>query len=104
MTHRFRGILVGAALSAAFCFADAALAAPRIYIRVPPPPIVVETRPVAPGPRHIWRGGYHRWDGSRYVWDPGSWVVAPRGRRAWVSGHWSRHRRGWYWVPGHWRR
>ena len=67
MTNRPRRIVVAASLAAALCLADPALAAPRIYIPVPPPPIVVETRPVAPGPRHVWVGGYHRWDGGQEV-------------------------------------
>jgi hypothetical protein len=53
-------------------FPTTAPAAPRIYVRIPPPPLVVETRPAAPGPRHVWVEGYHRWDGRGYVWAPGT--------------------------------
>jgi hypothetical protein len=78
-------------------------AAVRVYVNVAPPPLIVETRPPAPGPLYVWVGGYHRWDGRAYVWVPGRWVVPPRRHGRWVPGHWVRHRRGWFWVEGHWR-
>lgn len=80
-----------------------AVGSPRIYVRVPPPPVVVETRPPAPSPRHVWVDGYHRWDGRGYVWVPGTWRRAPRAHATWVAGHWVHGRRGWYWVGGRWR-
>jgi hypothetical protein len=84
-------------------FPTSALSAPRIYVNVPPPPLVVETRPPAPGPRHVWVQGYHRWDGHAYAWVPGTWRQAPRARARWTAGHWVHSRRGWYWVDGRWR-
>ncbi|HYB53544.1 MAG TPA: hypothetical protein VEG84_06740 [Thermoanaerobaculia bacterium] len=81
-----------------------ASAATRVYVAVAPPPLVVETVPVAPGPNHVWIAGYHRWDGHAYVWVKGHYVVAPRPHAAWVAGHWVHHAsHGWYWVDGHWR-
>jgi len=82
-----------------------ACAAPRrrVYVRVAPPPPVVETRIIAPGLRYVWLPGYHTWSGSAYVWVPGRWDLPPRARARWVPGHWSRDRRGWYFVEGHWR-
>lgn len=75
----------------------------RVYVRVAPPPAVVEVRGVAPGPGHIWVAGHHRWAGDRYTWVAGSWIVPPRPRAAWVPGHWKHTRSGYYWVDGHWR-
>ena len=76
----------------------------RVYVRVGPPVAIVETRPVAPGPRHVWIAGFHRWDGRAYAWVPGRWELPPAHHRAWVAGHWAHHRRkGYYWVDGHWR-
>src|SRR5262245_53517502 len=75
----------------------------RVYVGVPPPPVIVETVPVLPSPRHVWIHGYHRWDGGAYVWVPGQYVVAPRPRAVWVPGHWVEHGRGWYWREGYWR-
>jgi hypothetical protein len=78
--------------------------AARVYISVAPPPIVVETVPVAPGPNHVWIAGYHRWDGHAYVWVKGRYVVAPHAHAVWVAGHWVHHSsHGWYWVDGRWR-
>ena len=96
--------LAGALTLAGLLSATPASAGPRVYVRIAPPAPVVETVPVAPSPRHVWVGGYHRWSGQDYVWVPGHYVVRPRRYSAWVPGHWSQHRRGWYWVPGHWRR
>lgn len=79
------------------------VASPRIYVSVPPPPLVVETRPPAPSTRHVWVEGYHRWDGHAYVWTPGTWRRAPRAHAAWAPGHWVHGGRGWYWVGGRWR-
>jgi hypothetical protein len=79
------------------------LAAVRVYVPVPPPPLVVETAPVPPSPRHVWIGGYHRWDGRTYVWVPGRYEVPRRHYRVWVPGRWAQHRRGYYWVDGRWR-
>ena len=77
--------------------------AQHIYVRVGPPPVVVEH----PGPRPhrgwVWVGGFHRWDGGRYVWVPGHWVEPPRAHAEWVPGHWRHEAGGWYWVEGHWR-
>ena len=78
--------------------------AARIYVRVAPPPPIVEVRPPAPGRTHVWIGGYHRWNGSAYVWAPGRWELPPRPHGRWVPGHWSHHHQyGHYWVEGHWR-
>jgi len=75
----------------------------RVYVAVDPPPLIVESRPAAPGPHHVWIGGYHRWDGRAYVWVPGRWAVPPHPHSVWVAGHWKHAHKGWYWVGGHWR-
>jgi hypothetical protein len=81
-----------------------AAAATRVYVRVAPPVEIVETRPAAPHRGWVWRPGYHRWVHNRYEWVRGGWVKPPRGRSAWVPGHWDHERRGYFWVPGHWDR
>jgi hypothetical protein len=81
-----------------------AQAAPRVYLRIGPPAVVMETRPPVPHPGYVWRGGYHRWVGGRYEWFPGAWVRPPYPLAAWIPGRWERERRGWYWLPGHWAR
>jgi hypothetical protein len=76
----------------------------RIYLRIGPPPIVVEHRTVAPREGYVWQPGYHRWNGRTYVWTAGSWARPPHRYTHWVEGRWVRERRGYYWVPGHWAR
>jgi hypothetical protein len=96
---------LGVALLVSLSVAACATAGPRgrVYVRVAPPPVVVEARGIAPGPGHVWVGGYHRWAGDRYTWVAGGWVAPPRPRATWVPGHWKNTRQGHYWVEGHWR-
>ena len=76
----------------------------RIFVRIAPPPIVVEQRTLAPRPDYVWQPGYHRWDGRGYVWTAGVWSRPPYRHALWVPGHWVQDRRGYYWVGGHWTR
>jgi hypothetical protein len=98
----FAGSLITGAFLAGLAFTRVA-PAQRVYVGVAPPPVVVERRPVAPGPRYVWVGGYQSWNGRAYVWVPGHWMLPPGPARVWVQGHWRHNGYGWYWVPGHWR-
>ena len=91
-------------LLAGFLIIPMAEARTRIYVRVGPPPIIVEHQTLAPHPGYVWQPGYHRWDGTRYVWSAGTWARPPYRHAVWVPGHWVNERRGYYWVEGHWRR
>jgi hypothetical protein len=93
-------LILGTAVGAASACASAGA---RVYVRVPPPPPVVEARVVAPGPGLVWIPGYYTWNNAAYVWAPGRWVRPVRARARWVPGHWVHSRRGWYFVDGHWR-
>ncbi len=73
------------------------------YVRVAPPPAVVERPPAAPRPGYVWVPGYQRWDGRRYVWTGGRWVAPPRRTAVWVPGHWVQRPQGWFWIQGGWR-
>ncbi|HTV04799.1 MAG TPA: hypothetical protein VME86_05480 [Acidobacteriaceae bacterium] len=75
----------------------------QVYVRVAPPPPIVEHRPLRPGPQYVWLGGYHRWNGRVYVWVPGRWVVPPRPAAVWIPGHWAHSPHGYMWISGHWR-
>jgi hypothetical protein len=75
----------------------------QVYVRVAPPPVIVEHPTVRPGPHHVWIRGFYRWNGVRYVWTPGRWVIPPRHHARWVDGHWVRRPGGWFWMEGHWR-
>jgi hypothetical protein len=82
----------------------AASANAQVYVRIGPPPVVVEHPGPPPGAGYVWIHGYHRWDGNAYVWVPGRYEVRPRPRAVWVDGHWRHTRHGWIWIEGHWRR
>ena len=77
----------------------------QVYVRVGPPPVVIEHPGPRPGPHHVWVGGYHRWDGNRYVWVSGTYAVPPQPYyHRWVPGHWRNTPRGYIWIEGHWAR
>src|ERR1700722_13894495 len=52
-----------------------------------PPPIRVETRPIAPGPDFLWVDGYWYVVGGRYVWHSGYWSRPPYAGAHWVGPH-----------------
>jgi len=104
MTFRFWKTAIGAVVLSATLGAGAASAATRVYVRVAPPPLVVETRVVAPAPGMVWVPGYHRWNGSAYVWVGGVWMRPPHARAVWVPARWVQDRRhGRYVEQGHWK-
>jgi hypothetical protein len=90
-------------LLAGFLIIPTSEARARIYVRMAPPPVIVEQATVAPRAGYVWQPGYHRWSGRSYVWTAGVWARPPHRNAAWVPGHWANERRGHYWVAGHWR-
>ena len=76
----------------------------RVFVRIGPPPIVVEH--VVPQPRgyYVYQPGYHQWTGARYVWVSGQYVRPPYRHAHWRQGYWRHERRGYYYVQGYWRR
>ena len=72
-------------------------------VRIPPPPLRVETYGPAPGPGYIWIKGYWGYSGGNYVWQGGRWEQPPRGRRQWEDGRWERHGDRYRWREGRWR-
>ena len=79
------------------------VASAAVIVHVAPPPVVVETRPVAPGPGYVWIDGYQNWNGRAYVWVPGRWELPPRPHARWIAHHWVRRHGGWVLVEGRWR-
>jgi len=76
----------------------------RVYVRVGPPALIVETVFVSPGPGYVWLPGHYAWTDRGYVWVPGRWERPPRPRGRWVPAHWEHSKKfGWYFVEGHWR-
>ena len=85
------------------CFLLAATAIEaRVFVRIGPPPVVVEQPAPTPGPGYVWTPGYYRWDGHAYVWVPGAWVTAPWPGAHWVPPHWVRRHGGWVFINGYW--
>jgi WXXGXW repeat (2 copies) len=76
----------------------------RVFVRIGPPPVVVERQTVAPHAGYVWQPGYHRWNGQTYVWSSGTWARPPYRNARWIPGQWVQERRGHYWVAGHWSR
>ena len=76
----------------------------RIYLRIAPPPIVVERQVASVRPGYVWQPGYHHWTGRSYVWTAGTWARPPHHYSRWVPGRWVQTRRGYYWVNGYWLR
>ena len=85
------------------CAFAAGSANAQVYVRVGPPPVVVEHPGPRPHPGYVWIQGYQRWDGARYVWVPGRYEAPPRPRAVWVPHHWVHSRHGWVLVEGRWR-
>jgi YXWGXW repeat-containing protein len=79
------------------------LSAADIFVRIGPPPVVVERRAPPPARGYVWISGYQRWDGNRYYWVPGRWERPPRARARWEQHRWKRRNGGWVFVEGRWR-
>jgi hypothetical protein len=74
----------------------------EVVVNQDPPPPIVETVGVAPGPGYLWIGGYYHWNGGGWVWyrghyarppHPGAVWIHPRyefrgGRRVYIAGYW----------------
>ncbi len=93
--------LVLAALLAFTLLPAASIA--QVYVRIGPPPPVVERRGPPPDRGYVWVSGYHRWDDGRYVWVPGHWDRPPHPHARWERHHWVHRHGGWVLIDGHWR-
>ena len=69
----------------------------------PPPQVIVEQMPPAPGPAFVWQPGHWRWNGHDYFWVPGHYVERPRHVREWVAPHWEQRNGAYVLFEGHWR-
>jgi hypothetical protein len=67
-----------------------------------PPPPVLETVTIAPGPGFIWIGGGWVWR-NHWYWQRGHWDRPPRAGAVWVPHHYE-HRGGVHvFIRGGWR-
>jgi hypothetical protein len=94
-----RRLLFGTLIAFGLAFQGSAQ---EVVVKEKPPHVLVEKRPVRPGPEHVWVAGYHRWDGHAYVWVPGRWDRPPHPHAHWVAHHWVHRHGGWVLVEGHW--
>ena len=97
-----RHLLLTAALAAASCFVQPAVAQVNlgVVIGVPPPPVVVEPPP-PPRVGFAWAPGYWYWDGGRHLWYPGHWEPNRAGE-IFIGARWLPMPGGWQFFPGHW--
>jgi hypothetical protein len=83
--------------------ADSGAVTTDVEVTGPPPPEVVETVTVAPGPGFLWIGGYYGWEGGGWHWHPGHWEQRPRPGAVWVHPHYVYRGGRHVWVRGGWR-
>jgi hypothetical protein len=72
-----------------------------VAVSTPPPPPVVEVRPLARDPQAVWIAGYWHWTGMQYTWIPGHWELAPAGAR-WRGPHYWIREGTYFYQPGGW--
>jgi hypothetical protein len=78
-----------------------------VYPAAPPPEVVPEDRPVAPGQAYYYVPGHWNWTGNDWAWVSGYWVpqragyvyVAPR--YVWEGDRWVYYRAYWQAPRGH---
>lgn len=68
-----------------------------------PPPLVMETVVMAPGPGYIWLPGAWLWCETGWVWYRGHWAYPPHPHAYWVAGGWELDRGRRMWRAGYWR-
>jgi hypothetical protein len=76
-----------------------------IVVREPidPPPLRVETRPLAPSSDLVWVPGSWEWVDGQWQWSAGHWAQPIRPAAVWEPGRWVAVPGGYAWQPGHWR-
>jgi hypothetical protein len=74
----------------------------EVTVTEAPPPPIVETVTVSPGPAFIWIGGVWAWHGH-WVWEAGRWARPPHPGAVWVA-HRYEYRNGVHvFIRGGWR-
>lgn len=70
----------------------------------PPPALLAEARPPAPGPDAVWLPGHWAWNGRGWWWSPGFYARAVPPYTTFEPGAWEPTPRGtFHWRPGFWR-
>jgi hypothetical protein len=74
----------------------------EINVDVAPPPPMVETVTISPGPDFLWIGGAWVWNG-RWVWERGHWGRRPHPGAVWRPHHYEYRNGKHTFVRGGWR-
>jgi hypothetical protein len=56
----------------------------EVVVTEAPPPAIVETETISPGPNFVWIGGGYVWRGH-WVWQHGRWARPPHRGAVWVA-------------------
>ena len=74
----------------------------EITVAEAPPPLVVETVTVSPGPGFVWIRGGWAWR-DRGFWERGHWANPPRPGAVWVDHHYEYRHGAHVFIRGGWR-
>jgi hypothetical protein len=100
-TPLVRSLLLSALVAGALAQAPA-FAQLTVNIRIAPPELVYESRPVmAPG--YVWAPGYWAWHGDNYIWIRGRTLTQRTGYR-WEPDRWEHGAQGYVRQEGRWER
>ncbi len=75
----------------------------EVVVSEDPPPPLVETIGVAPGPGYFWIGGYYHWYGNRWGWVRGHYDLPPRHGAVWVGARYENRGGRRVYIRGYWR-
>ena len=97
------GLTLAAASLAPGCVIEGGVSAVpgAVAVSAPPPPPVVEVRPLARDPQAVWIAGYWHWTGMQYTWIPGHWEQ-PRPGQQWRAPKYSLREGTYFYEPGGW--
>ena len=73
-----------------------------VEVQDDPPPLIVETMPVSPGPDFVWVGGSWVWNGH-WVWEHGRWGRPPHAGAMWVANRYEVRNGHRVFIRGGWR-
>ncbi len=74
----------------------------EVVVTEAPPPLIVETMTVSPGPHYVWIGGSWLWR-NHWVWQRGHWERPPRPGVVWVPHHYEYRGGVHVFIRGGWR-
>jgi hypothetical protein len=74
----------------------------EIVVTEAPPPQIMETVTVSPGPAFVWIGGCWVWRGH-WVWERGHWSRPPRPGAVWMPHHYVYRNGVHVFISGGWK-